>query len=209
MQNPEDQVYLLDRPHNHPNSRKMQSEVTAYILVRISYKLDLTICFTSIRLLEAFAYMYAEMFDSAELAASTSCSNPKANHWARIVQVSSLIHLGQKERALEVKQQALKQKPELTVDLVERAFPVKVSKSALPIRDGLIEAGLPGVRYITSIQYPTTLLAERTLLFGCDHKIYPSISRTTSSRFIRGNGTGFTKTGIFNIITTTKRYEVI
>jgi TolB-like protein/Flp pilus assembly protein TadD len=97
----------------------------------------------SFNTVKAFAYMYAEMFDSAELAASTSCSNPSANHWARIVQVPSLIHLGQKERALEGKQQALKQKPELTVELVERAFPVKHSQSALSIRDGLIEAGLP------------------------------------------------------------------
>lgn len=55
----------------------------------------------------------------------------------------SLIHLGQKERTLEVKQQALKQKQELTVELVERAFSVKHSKSARSIRDGLIEAGLP------------------------------------------------------------------
>ena len=97
----------------------------------------------SFNTVKAFAYMYAELFDNAELAASTSCSNPNANHWARIVQVPSLIHLGQKEKAQEVKMQALKQKPGLTVELVERAFPVKNSKSSLSIREGLIEAGLP------------------------------------------------------------------
>lgn len=97
----------------------------------------------SFNTVKAFAYMYAELFDNAELAASASCSNPNANHWARIVQVPSLIHLGQKEKAFEVKRQALKQKPGLTVAMVERAFPVKNSGSTLSIRDGLIEAGLP------------------------------------------------------------------
>ena len=92
---------------------------------------------------KALAYIYSGQFDLAASSSAISASYTAANHWAPTIQVPSLIHLGRYDDALKVLENAKKSKPDITVHSVENAFTTKFEVDALPLREGLIEAGLP------------------------------------------------------------------
>jgi adenylate cyclase len=92
---------------------------------------------------KALSHMYAERFDDAEAAAGISSAYPKANHWASLVHVSSLVQTGRFNDALSVLQKARGKRPDITAHSFDNAFPVAGDVDPRSITDGLREAGLP------------------------------------------------------------------
>lgn len=94
-------------------------------------------------LVKAIALIYDERFDQAASSSNLARQSPLANHWAFTFEAASLANLGRRDEAREIVRRATRIKPGLTTEMVERAFPVKNAFCTLPVRDGLIEAGLP------------------------------------------------------------------
>jgi adenylate cyclase len=96
----------------------------------------------SFHTVKALAYMYAERFESAGEASSISAADPSANHWAPLIQASSMVHTGRYNDALNILDRVRKSKPALTAVKVNKAFPVADNVNPESISEALIDAGL-------------------------------------------------------------------
>jgi DNA-binding SARP family transcriptional activator/TolB-like protein len=65
-----------------------------------------------------------------------------ANHWAPLIQASSMVHTGRYNDAMTILDRVHQSKPALTAGMVNNAFPVADNVNSASISEALIEAGL-------------------------------------------------------------------
>ena len=91
---------------------------------------------------KALTYIYSGQFDKAASSSATSSSYVDSNHWAPAIYAPALVHLGRYDEALKVLEKAKQSKPDITIDIVARAFTTRNEADSLAIKEGLSEAGL-------------------------------------------------------------------
>ena len=91
---------------------------------------------------KALTYIYSGQFDKAASSSATSSSYVGSNHWAPAIYAPALVHLGRYDEALKVLEKAKQSKPDITIDVVARAFTTRNEADSLAIKEGLSEAGL-------------------------------------------------------------------
>ena len=91
---------------------------------------------------KALTYIYSGQFDKAASSSAMSSSYVGSNHWAPAIYAPALVHLGRYDEALKVLEKAKQSKPDITIDIVARAFTTRNETDTLAIKEGLSEAGL-------------------------------------------------------------------
>ena len=83
---------------------------------------------------------YEEAIDNAEKASQIPAST---GYWAHALKASSLAQVGAVDEARAYLQQAINEKPELSISYLRKTFPTRHKDGLQPYLDGLRKAGLP------------------------------------------------------------------
>jgi adenylate cyclase len=98
----------------------------------------------AIKAIHSLTYCLLHEYDEAAEWARQSIREPRAvGYWPYAVLASALGNLGQIEKARLAVDEALRQKPDLSLSYLEKTLPTKQPGELRPYLDGLRKAGLP------------------------------------------------------------------
>jgi adenylate cyclase len=99
----------------------------------------------AIKAIHSLTYCFLHQYEAAAEWARQSIREPRAvGFWPHAVLAAALGNLGQIEEARSAVDEALRQKPDLSLSYFEKTLPTKQPGELRPYLDGLRKAGLPG-----------------------------------------------------------------